>query len=182
MDLSRYAELFLTESREHLSAMNHALLALESSPDASEPVGAIFRAVHTVKGMSATMGYRAVTELAHEMESVLDRVRRSEIEVTPDLMELLFHAADALEQSIEAVVQGGTESDAPMPGAVLEVIARLKQCAALPSSKATDAETGSLAANPEPSAPQVPAPRAATSSRLVRLRLASGTALRGARA
>src|SRR6185437_13922803 len=81
MDLSRYAELFLTESREHLSAMNHALLALESTPTAGEPVGAIFRAVHTVKGMSATMGYRAVTDLAHEMESVLDRVRRGELAV-----------------------------------------------------------------------------------------------------
>src|SRR6185437_8597809 len=93
MDLSRWAELFLTESREHLSAMNHALLALESTPEATEPVGAIFRAVHTVKGMSATMGYRAVTDLAHEMESVLDRVRRGELSADAPLMELLFQGA-----------------------------------------------------------------------------------------
>mgnify|MGYP006196353611 CR=1 FL=1 len=57
----------------------------------------LFRAVHTVKGMSATMGYTAVAELSHEMESVLDRVRRSEQEVTPVLMDALFRAADVLE-------------------------------------------------------------------------------------
>ena len=78
MDLSRYADLFLTESREHLSAMNHLLLALERAPRATEPVAELFRAVHTVKGMSATMGYGAVTALAHEMESLLDRVRQGE--------------------------------------------------------------------------------------------------------
>lgn len=186
MDLSRYAELFLTESREHLSAMNHALLALESSPQASEPVGAIFRAVHTVKGMSATMGYRAVTDLAHEMENVLDRVRRGEVAVVPDVMELLFHAADALEQAIEGAVQSGVESDAAVPGAILEVIARLKTCAAVPSASPPAARTVSAASStssaPPTPAPQTPATHAATSSRLIRLRLASGTALRGARA
>jgi len=182
MDLSRYAELFLTESREHLSAMNHALLALESSPQASEPVGAIFRAVHTVKGMSATMGYRAVTDLAHEMENVLDRVRRGEMAVTPDVMEILFSGADSLEQAIEAVVQSGVGSDAPVPDAILAVIARLKTCAAVPSTRAKDGPSVSAAASPAPAAAQVPASRPATSSRLLRLRLASGTALRGARA
>ena len=124
MDLSRYAELFLTESREHLSAMNHALLALESSPQASEPVGAIFRAVHTVKGMSATMGYRAVTELAHEMENVLDRVRRGEMAVTAGVMELLFHAADSLERAIEAGAKDFVVKPF-QPSRVLEAVQRV---------------------------------------------------------
>jgi two-component system chemotaxis sensor kinase CheA len=181
MDLSRYAELFLTESREHLSAMNHALLALESSPQASEPVGAIFRAVHTVKGMSATMGYRAVTELAHEMESVLDRVRRGEMAVTAEVMELLFHAADSLEQAIEGAVQAGAESDAPVPAAILEVIEGLRACAAVLPASRKAAERVSPAESSAPVAP-ASATHAATNSRLVRLRLASGTALRGARA
>ena len=56
MDTARYAELFLTESQDNLSAINHALLELERTPAAREPVGALFRAGHTVKGMSATMG------------------------------------------------------------------------------------------------------------------------------
>jgi two-component system chemotaxis sensor kinase CheA len=107
MDLSKYADLFLTESREHLSVINQQLLELERAPEASEPVGAIFRAVHTVKGMSATMGYEAVTALAHELEGLLDRVRRGERRVTPSLMDALFRAVDVLEEAVERAVRPG---------------------------------------------------------------------------
>jgi two-component system chemotaxis sensor kinase CheA len=109
MDLSKYADLFLTESREYLSAMNQHLLELEREPGAEEPVRAIFRAVHTVKGMSATMGYQAVAELAHELESVLDRVRRGEQTVTSELMDALFESADALEAAVELSAKGEGE-------------------------------------------------------------------------
>src|SRR5438309_8750881 len=68
MDLSQYAELFLAESREHLSACNQLLLEWERSPANLAPVGGLFRAVHTVKGMAATMGYARVTDLAHRAE------------------------------------------------------------------------------------------------------------------
>lgn len=111
MDSTQYAELFLTESREHVTAMNHALLELERlagarGVGASEPVSAIFRAVHTVKGMSATMGYTFIAELSHELESLLDRVRHDTLDVTPELMDLLFRSADVLEAAIEVAVQG----------------------------------------------------------------------------
>ncbi|HEY0303579.1 MAG TPA: Hpt domain-containing protein, partial [Longimicrobiales bacterium] len=92
MDTARYAELFLTESQDNLSAINHALLELERTPNAREPVGALFRAVHTVKGMSATMGYGLVAELSHELETLLDLVRRGDRDVTPGLMDALFAA------------------------------------------------------------------------------------------
>ncbi len=59
MDLSQYAELFLAESREHLSACNQLLLEWERQPAGLTPVSGLFRAVHTVKGMAATMGYDA---------------------------------------------------------------------------------------------------------------------------
>ena len=120
MDQSRYAELFLTESRDNLSAINHSLLELERSPDAPEHVGALFRAVHTVKGMSATMGYAEVAELSHELETVLDQVRRHTRRVTPALMDVLFRAADALERAIEGAVGGGDE------GAAAELLALLR--------------------------------------------------------
>ena len=106
MDTARYAELFLTESQDNLSAINHALLELERTPGAREPVGALFRAVHTVKGMSATMGYTGVAEVSHELETLLDLVRRGEREVSPGLMDTLFSAADTLERAIELSVAG----------------------------------------------------------------------------
>ena len=68
MDLSQYGELFLAESREHLNSVNQHLLEWERNPEATEPVDGIFRAVHTIKGMAATMGYAVVRDLAHRAE------------------------------------------------------------------------------------------------------------------
>ncbi len=112
MDPSRYADLFRTESREQLSALNRALLALEQGEPTREPVDAIFRGVHTIKGMSATMGYTAVAEFSHELESLLEKVRDGEQGISPELMDALFAAADALEDGIEQAREGGAMSEA----------------------------------------------------------------------
>ena len=96
MDSAQYAELFLTESREHVSAINHSLLELERGAGGAEPVSAIFRSVHTIKGMSATMGYTAVAALSHELETLLDKVRRGVRAIDEPLMDLLFRSADVL--------------------------------------------------------------------------------------
>jgi two-component system chemotaxis sensor kinase CheA len=106
MDPSRYAELFRTESREQLSALNRALLAIEQGDDPAEPVAAIFRGVHTIKGMSATMGYSAVAEFSHELESLLAKVRDGDQTISAELMDALFAAADALEDGVEHSREG----------------------------------------------------------------------------
>src|SRR2546429_331249 len=125
MDLSQYAELFLAESREHLSACNQLLLEWERSPANLAPVGGLFRAVHTVKGMAATMGYARVTDLAHRAENLLDLVRRGGRPATDDLLQLLFRARDALEHAVElSVVEREDEID------VAEVVADLEGAAA----------------------------------------------------
>jgi two-component system chemotaxis sensor kinase CheA len=112
VDPSRYAELFRTESREQLSAVNRALLAIEQGDDPREPVAAIFRGVHTIKGMSATMGYGAVAEFSHELESLLDKMREGEQGISADLMDALFAAADALEDGVERAKEGTAMSEA----------------------------------------------------------------------
>ena len=106
MDLSQYAELFLAESREHLSACNQLLLEWERHPSSPEPVGGIFRAVHTVKGMAATMGYGRVADLAHRMENLLDQLRRSGKSPTDATLQLLFRATDLLEKAVGLAVAG----------------------------------------------------------------------------
>jgi len=106
MDRSQYAELFLAESREHLSACNQLLLEWERSPANLAPVGGLFRAVHTVKGMAATMGYARVTDVAHRAENLLDLLRRGGRPATDELLQLLFRARDALEQAVELSVVG----------------------------------------------------------------------------
>ena len=109
MDNSQYAELFLTESREHIAAVNKALLELErdaTGPGAAPAVASIFRGVHTIKGMGATMGYAIVAELAHELETVLDRIRRGDLAINVAIMDVLFRATDVLEKAVEAAVAG----------------------------------------------------------------------------
>lgn len=112
MDPSRYADLFRTESRDQLAVINGALLALEQGETSREPVDAIFRGVHTIKGMSATMGYTAVAEFSHELESLLDKVRAGEQGLTADLMDALFAAADALEAGVDHASEDATMSPA----------------------------------------------------------------------
>jgi len=133
MDTARYAELFLTESHDNLSAINHALLELERTPAAREPIGALFRAVHTVKGMSATMGYTVVADVSHELETLLDVLRRGARQVSAGLMDTLFSATDTLERAIELSVAGREdELDAA------ETIAALR-AAASPSTEGSAA-------------------------------------------
>ncbi|MEO6526036.1 MAG: chemotaxis protein CheA [Gemmatimonadaceae bacterium] len=174
MDSAQYAELFLTESREHVSAINHSLLELERGVGGDEPVGAIFRGVHTIKGMSATMGYTAVAALSHELETLLDRVRRGERAVDARLMDLLFRSADLLERAIEAAVSGVDAVD------VGPMVSQLQ-------AEAGDDAPGSPAA-PLPSRVTLGAPDAWTApaplgdGMLVRVRIIAGTPLKGVRA
>ena len=105
MELSQYGELFLSESREHVSTINHLLLSLEADPGSRQVVEGVFRAVHTIKGMSATMGYRSVADLSHEMENLLDRIRHGKAQASAETIDLLFAACDALEKAIELAVE-----------------------------------------------------------------------------
>ena len=174
MDSAQYAELFLSESREHVSAINHSLLQLERGTGGDEPVGEIFRAVHTIKGMSATMGYTAVASLSHELESLLDSVRRHVRSVDAPLMELLFQSADVLEHAIEGAVEGRTNASE-----VDTVLGRLRAQGA-PGSAPDPLPVASLASVVTGSPWTVEAPPG--EGLLVRIRLAHGTPLKGVRA
>ena len=110
MDVSRYGELFLTESREHLSQANQALLELESGPADTEAVNRIFRSMHTLKGMAGAMGYGAIERLTHSMENRLERARSGH-DLTPDEIDLLFKSVDSLETLVGAAVDPDSAED-----------------------------------------------------------------------
>ena len=111
MDLAKYAALFVAESREHLRSCNQLLIAWEQAPAAAEPVGGLFRAVHSIKGMAATMGYAQVSDVAHHAESLLDAIRGGRVTVRPEHLDLLFRAVDALEDGVEAAATGKSVTD-----------------------------------------------------------------------
>ena len=89
-------KVFLVEADEQLQFLEDGLLALEQSSDDPEVIAQIFRAAHTLKGSSATLGHDKMARLTHSMESALDLVRKSRIEVTSTLMDLLFECLDML--------------------------------------------------------------------------------------
>ncbi len=168
MDLSQYAELFLAESREHLSACNELLLEWERRPTAPEPVGGIFRAVHTVKGMAATMGYARVADLAHRMENLLDHLRRGGQPPADETLQLLFRATDALEKAVDLAV-AGREREADVAGVAADLDRAMARLA-----------PGVVRAQPEFVPP--PASEVVASGRLIQVVLRPEAQIKGGRA
>ncbi|WP_209617568.1 chemotaxis protein CheA [Methanolobus bombayensis] len=103
MDMSEYKEIFKAESEEHLQQLNDSLLGLEQNPNELEYINTMFRSAHTLKGMSATMGFNTISELTHEMENLMDMVRKSQVEVSNSLIDILFECLDTLEALVETV-------------------------------------------------------------------------------
>ncbi len=101
--------MFLEESMENLSKLNDSLLELEQKPDNLEVVNEIFRVSHTIKGMSATMGYMKMSELTHKMEDVLSKFRDGTLKVNRDVVTLLFKCLDTLESMINNISDGNND-------------------------------------------------------------------------
>lgn len=107
MDMNQYLEVFIDESKEHLQTCNEQLLELEKNPEDLTIVNEIFRSAHTLKGMSATMGYEDLANLTHKMENVLDAIRNSKLAVSPELLDVVFDAVDHLEEMVMSIASGG---------------------------------------------------------------------------
>ena len=107
MEVNQYLEMFLDESKEHLQSCSEHLLDLEKNPEDLAIVGEIFRSAHTLKGMSATMGYEDIADLTHKMENVLDAIRNEKIKVTPEILDVVFESVDHLEEMVGDIASGG---------------------------------------------------------------------------
>ncbi|MCT4776179.1 MULTISPECIES: chemotaxis protein CheA [Exiguobacterium] len=106
MDVNEYLGLFLDESQEHIQSVNTQLLKLEQT-GSQDAIQEIFRSAHTLKGMSATMGYESVANLTHEMESALDLVRAGKKESNQLLLDTMFSAMEQIEEMIANIETGG---------------------------------------------------------------------------
>ena len=107
MELNQYLEVFIEESKEHLQACNEQLLELEKNPQDLSIINEIFRSAHTLKGMSATMGYEDLASLTHQMENVLDAIRNNRLTTTPEIIDVIFMAVDHLEDMVQSIAAGG---------------------------------------------------------------------------
>lgn len=107
MDMSKYLKLFISESEERLQKMDNLLLELEKSPEEKSLVDHLFREAHSMKGMSASMGFTQISTLSHRMEDFLDQVRKGTLSVTKQVVDLLLEGFDLLRSSIEEVKAKG---------------------------------------------------------------------------
>lgn len=108
MDMSQYLDVFLEESKEHLENLNQKLLSLEKNPDDFASLDEIFRAAHTLKGMSSTMGYEDLADLTHHMENVLSDLKDRTMKVDTNVVDVLFRCFDRLQTMIEKIQNGAS--------------------------------------------------------------------------
>ncbi len=110
MDVSEYLPMFLAEAREHLQELNLAVVHIEEQPDDRETVDEIFRIAHSLKGMSATMGFAGMAALTHQMEDVFELLRQRGVGLSRDAIDVLLGCLDTLEGAVDDIEAHGEES------------------------------------------------------------------------
>ena len=150
METNQYMDMFLDESHEHLQSLNDGLLGLEDNSGDLSILNEIFRNAHTLKGMSATMGYNKIAELTHEMEDVLDMLRKEQLAVSGDIIDTLFKCIDSLEQMINNVANGDPEDLIDVSDLVAKLSALTKGTPP-PAAAPAPAQAAAPAAAPAPS-------------------------------
>lgn len=144
IDMSQFYQVFFDEADELLAEMEKLLLALDVSAPDSEDLNAIFRAAHSIKGGAATFAFTDITEVTHMLESLLDRIRKGEMALTPEHVDAFLVAKDVLTMQMDGHHHGSSVDQT----AVDSVCQRLKALsqgivadapAAAPGAPAVDA-------------------------------------------
>ena len=110
MDMSQYLDVFLEESKEHLESLNQRLLDLEKDSSNINALNEIFRAAHTLKGMSSTMGFDDLADLTHHMENVLSDLKEGILPVNSAVIDTIFQCFDRLQMIIDKIEINGSGS------------------------------------------------------------------------
>jgi two-component system chemotaxis sensor kinase CheA len=137
VETSEYKDMFIEEAREHLSTLNQALLDFEKNPKNKDALNQIFRAAHTLKGMSATMNYEKIQKLAHKTEDTLDLIRNNKLEIDAGVIDLIFKCFDGMEKMVEDIAaRDMTEFD--IVGLVEQLEKQMKQTSEMEESKSVE--------------------------------------------
>ena len=157
IDLSQFYQVFFEEAGENLDRMEQQLLAVDIEAADDEELNSIFRCAHSVKGGAATFGFADVAELTHQMETLLDRLRRHELTPTAPMVDVLLQAGDALRSQL-AVHQGAAGEAADTTELLVAIRAMVAGGAvAVPAAPVAKPAPAAVAAPVESSPPQPPA-------------------------
>ena len=154
-DMKEIMEDFLIEAFELIEQIDHDLVELEANPEDLELLNRIFRVAHTVKGSSSFLNFDVLTELTHHMEDVLNKARKGELKITPDIMDVVLESVDMMKGLLESIRDNGSDAAAGID--IKNICASLTQISegeapsAAPETPAAPAPEP--VKEPEPSAP-----------------------------
>ena len=146
-DMKEIMEDFLIEAFELIEQIDHDLVELEANPEDLELLNRIFRVAHTVKGSSSFLNFDVLTELTHHMEDVLNKARKGELKITPDIMDVVLESVDMMKGLLESIRDNGSDAAAGID--IKNICVRLTQISEgeVPSAAA---EAPAAAPAPEP--------------------------------
>ena len=154
-DMKEIMEDFLIEAFELIEQIDHDLVELESNPEDLELLNRIFRVAHTVKGSSSFLNFDVLTELTHHMEDVLNKARKGELKITPDIMDVVLESVDMMKGLLESIRDNGSDSAAGID--IKNICVRLTQIsegeAPSAAAEAPAAPSPELVKEPEPVVP-----------------------------
>ncbi len=160
IDLSQFYQVFFEEAGENLDNMEQLLLNLDIDNPDDEQMNAIFRCAHSIKGGAATFGFNDVAELTHQMETLLDKLRRHELAPTSPMVDVLLQSGDALKAQLAR--HQGSGADAVDTSELLSSIRTLVDGGTLDGTRAP--APAAAAPAPAPAAAPTPAPAPLKSS------------------
>ncbi|MBE3030327.1 response regulator [Campylobacter sp. RM9344] len=122
-DMKEIMEDFLIEAFELIEQIDHDLVELEANPEDLELLNRIFRVAHTVKGSSSFLNFDILTELTHHMEDVLNKARKGELKITPDVMDVVLESVDMMKGLLHGIRDYGNDKDVGID--IKDICARL---------------------------------------------------------
>ena len=151
IDMSQFFQVFFEECAEHLASMENLLLELDPSDPDPEQLNAIFRAAHSIKGGAGTFGFTDIANTTHSLETLLDRLRKEEIALQPEMIDAFLHAKDVIAAQL---AERRGESTSGLDGDAAEVVMKwLDVLAGADGHSPGDASPGQLSPPPAPAAP-----------------------------
>lgn len=157
-DMQEIMEDFLIEAFEMVEQLDQDLVELESNPEDLDLLNRIFRVAHTIKGSSSFLNFDILTSLTHHMEDVLNKARRAELKITPDVMDVVLQSVDLMKALLSAIRDNGTDANSGID--ITDIVKRLQEV----SGDGGEQETPAQEANKQDSASTDQAPSTQASS------------------
>ncbi|WP_314979336.1 Hpt domain-containing protein, partial [Campylobacter rectus] len=155
-DMKEIMEDFLVEAFELVEQIDHDLIELESNPEDLDLLNRIFRVAHTVKGSSSFLNFDILTKLTHHMEDVLNKARRGELKITPDIMDVVLESVDMMKGLLHGIRDNGNDTDVGIE--IEDICKRLTAISEGEAPSAAASEPAPAAPGPVAEAPKEPEP------------------------